>query len=204
MVDDILKSAAGGFMICIGGVVYLSCDVKYIGAVLFSLGLFTICEFGLGLYTGRVGYLLLKDKEYWKEVAAAFFGNAAGTFLSGILVFLSRPGIAEKAGELCAGKLSQSPLQTLILSFFCGILMFIAVDTYNNGCTAAKYIAVFTAVPVFILSGFEHSVANMFYFFCSLTFSFKAVLYILICAVGNALGAISASKFKSNKKGDVK
>ncbi len=90
-------------------------------------------------------------------------------------------------------------MQTLIISFFCGIL----VDTYNNGYTAARYIAGFTAVPVFILSGFEHLIANMFCFLSSLTFSFKAALYILICAAGNALGAISASKFMQ-KKGDVK
>ena len=203
MFGNVLKSAAGGFMICIGAVVYLSCDIKYIGAFLFSLGLFTICEFGLGLYTGKVGYLFLNGKSYWKEVLLTFFGNAVGTLISGVMIYLARPEIAQKAEVMCGLKLSQTPLQTLILSFFCGILMFVAVDTYNNGLGIARYIALFTAIPVFILSGFEHSVANMFYFFCSLTFGFDAVLFIFLCAVGNALGAAAAANFARNKKAHI-
>lgn len=44
-----------GLMIGIGCVVSMSCENRYLGAFLFSLGLFCIVQFQYGLYTGKVG-----------------------------------------------------------------------------------------------------------------------------------------------------
>ena len=45
-----------GIAIGIGGTVYLSMDNKTAGALMFTVGLYTICIHGLNLYTGKVGY----------------------------------------------------------------------------------------------------------------------------------------------------
>lgn len=192
---NVIKAVAGGFMIGVGGAVYLACDVKYIGAFLFALGLLTICEFGLGLYTGKVGYTFINKGNFYIEVLQTLLGNVFGTAVAGLLIYISRSDLSEKAAELGVKKLMQSPLQTLILSFFCGILMFIAVNLYKKREGIGKYIGIFTAVPVFILSGFEHSIANMFYFFSGWAISVQSALYILICVVGNALGAFAIAYF---------
>ena len=51
-----------GLMIGIGCVVSMSCENRYLGAFLFSLGLFCIVQFQYGLYTGKVGYIFDRDR----------------------------------------------------------------------------------------------------------------------------------------------
>lgn len=192
---NFLKSLASGMLIGVGGIVYLSCDIKYIGAFLFSLGLFTICEFGLKLYTGEVGYIFIKKGNYYLGVLKTLLGNIVGAFIAGMLTMVAKPEISQKAALLCEAKLAEAPLQTLILSFFCGVLMFIAVNVYRNGTGAGRYIGIFTAVPVFILCGFEHCMANMYYFFSSGIINPSMIIFTLICIVGNALGGWAMAYF---------
>ncbi len=189
-----MKAIAGGFMIGIGGSVYLACDIKYIGAFLFALGLLTICEFGLGLYTGKVGYIIKEKGGYRREVLVTLLGNAVGTFVCGLLVSAAKP-YSENAVAICLTKLEADVVSALISAFFCGILMFIAVRMYKRGTGAAKYLGIFTAVPAFILSGFEHSVANMFYFSAARIFNLQVLGFILVYVIGNALGAFAIALF---------
>ena len=189
--EKFLKSVMGGGMIGIGGSVYLACDNKYIGALLFTLGLFTICEFSLGLYTGKVGYIPFNKPDYVGEVLLTILGNSIGTAL--IALLLSLMPYREKAIELCATKLSADYLKTFFAAVLCGALMFIAVDEYKKKTNAAKYLAMLFCVPVFILAGFEHSIANMFYFALGFTDPAtyaKALIYILVAILGNALGGM--------------
>lgn len=197
--DKFLKSLASGVLIGVGGIVYLSCDIKYIGAFLFSLGLFTICEFGLKLYTGEVGYIVINKGKYYLEVLQTLFGNIVGTLIAGLLTTVAKPEVSQKASVLCEAKLNQSPLQTLILAFFCGALMFIAVNVYKKGAGTGRYIGIFTAVPVFILAGFEHCMADMYYFFSAGLMNLSMLAYILICIVGNAIGAFAMAYFDIKK-----
>ena len=44
-------------------------------------------------------------------------------------------------------------------------------------------------VMLFILSGFEHSIANMFYFHLAGAYDGKAFLYLLVMVAGNGVGA---------------
>ena len=45
-------------------------------------------------------------------------------------------------------------------------------------------------MPVFILAGFEHSIANMFYFATAASFSLDTVIYILVVVLGNTIGGM--------------
>ncbi|MBQ2175260.1 MAG: formate/nitrite transporter family protein, partial [Alphaproteobacteria bacterium] len=45
-------------------------------------------------------------------------------------------------------------------------------------------------IPVFILSGFEHSVADIFYFAASGIVSLKAFCFICIVILGNSIGGM--------------
>ena len=45
-------------------------------------------------------------------------------------------------------------------------------------------------VPVFILAGFEHSIADMFYFFCAGSFTLPSFCFLLMVVLGNSIGGM--------------
>ena len=51
-----------------------------------------------------------------------------------------------------------------------------------------KETGIFLAVPAFILSSMEHSISNTYYLLTSKEWDF--IPYILICIIGNTMGAI--------------
>ena len=71
--SEFIKAILAGAAISIGGIVFLSCDVKYVGAFLFSTGLVTVCMFGFNLYTGKIGYVLENDKVFFIDTLFGMF-----------------------------------------------------------------------------------------------------------------------------------
>ena len=69
----------------------------------------------------------------------------------------------------------------------CGILMYLAVCLFKEHKTP---LGIFFCVPVFILSGYEHSIANMFYFGASGIVSLEAFAYIWVVILGNSIGGM--------------
>ena len=186
-----IHAVLAGIAISIGGTAFLSIENRVAGAVFFTVGLFIIVTLGQNLYTGKVCYIFEKDREFCISVPIIWLGNLLGTWMTGMLLRLTRigPGLAEKAGQLCAVKLNDSVLSVFILSVFCNILIYIAVENFNsNRHEVGKYAALFLGVPVFILCGFEHCVANMYYFSVAAAWSGKTFLYLLIMTAGNAVG----------------
>jgi len=179
-------AVAAGIFIGIGGTVLLSLEDRVIGSVLFSVALLSICMLGLYLFTGKVGYLVASHtKNDILSVIAGLFGNAAGCFIAATGVRICRPGLIEKAQTLTAPKLEQSWYYALVAGIFCGILMYTAVQIYRDKSSSA---GIFFCVPVFILAGFEHSIADMFYFFCAGTYSMKMIAFLIPVIIGNAIG----------------
>ena len=190
------KSIIGGFLIGFGGTVYLN---KIVAAFLFGLGLFTIINFELNLYTGKIGYL---SKENWREILLTLIGNFIGTNLFAFLVLQTR--LAGKLKEVVAPavelKLSDNLLSTFILAIFCGILMSIAVGTFKKLPNILGTLAVFLCVAVFILAGFEHCVANMFALSSSPA---DYLLTLLVAIAGNSLGGIAFYRLTKIKEAEV-
>ncbi len=191
-----LKAILGGIIIGIGGTVYLSVPNAIVGALFFTIGLFTIVSYGLTLYTGSVGYLVAAEnkKDHALNLLLIWLGNFIGCALCASGVYYAKPQLTKRALEIYTIKLSQPTLAALILSVLCGLLMFIAVDNYkNNSSDLGKYIGLFLCVPIFILSGFEHSIANMFTFSMAngvLGLTYDGLAFILLCTLGNALGGM--------------
>ena len=182
-------------MIGVGGTVYLMCDNKFLGSLLFSFGLFTIIQCGFSLYTGKVGYIPENKPIYIREVAVTLIGNAIGTGLAALLVRLTRIGgkVHENAVAAMDTKMNDSYPSSFILGLFCGLLMYLAVDNgkrcHQGGHDASFVFGTVVPVMVFILSGFNHSVADCFYFFAA-DISLKGVVYIIVVALGNAVGGM--------------
>ena len=188
-----VSAIIAGMLIGMGGTVYLSQSNAVIGSFLFSIGLYTILVFQLHLYTGKIGYTPFQKPVYIIELLITWFGNLVGTGLVALMVSNTRifAGIEAKVVQIAATKLGDGLLSIFILAIFCGMLMFIAVDCYRNvqGSTL-RFAGVFMPVMVFILSGFEHVIANMFYFSLASAWSVECIIAILVMTVGNAVGGM--------------
>ena len=178
MLQDFIKSVFAGLMIGIAGLVFLNTGASWIGAVLFSVGLIIICMFGYNLYTGKIGYI--KSYKDIPKMLLYILGNIMGVFLISLTTRTS-------SYDLVNTKL-QIPYYLLLLkSIGCGFLMYIAVDTYKKN---KSLVGIITCIPAFILAGFEHSIADLFYICCSGIFNIKIVIFTLIVVCGNAIGSL--------------
>lgn len=188
IIKHICEGIAAGLLITIGCCVYLACDVKWVGAILFAVALLTICIMGYSLYTGRIGFLLDgANKEYFSSLFLGLLGNLIATAVVGIAVQYAIPSLHTVAEAMCTLKLQQEWWQTLIRGVLCGVLMYVAVSIYKH---KKSVIGVLFAIPVFILSGFEHSIADMGYFAIGGIYSAKAFGFVWLVILGNSIGAL--------------
>ncbi len=185
-----LYAVIAGLCIAMGGTVFLSVENRVLGAVLFTVGLFTICTFGFNLYTGKVCYVFENDKEYALNVIIIWFGNLAGAWCASMLIGATRiASISEGAAALCQTKFDDSLVSIFILAVLCNLMIFIGVDGFkNNPHELGKYLSLFFGVMVFILCGFEHCIANMFYISMAGMWSGKALVFLLVNTLGNTIG----------------
>lgn len=190
-----------GFAIGIGGIVFLSMDVKIAGALMFTVGLYAICVHELNLYTGKVGYLPERTPAYLLDLLVIWIGNLLGTGIAAVCVLCTRAkGISEVAKGMCGAKIADGFFSLFVLGVFCGFLMYIAVEGYAR---TKNPIILFMGVAAFILSGFEHCIADMFYFSVAKMWSPDVFLRIVVITLGNSLGGmlIPLAK-KMGKKAD--
>ena len=188
----LFKSFLAGIMIAIGGTVFLSIENKVIGASLFSIGLFGVLIYNLNLYTGKIGYLITNlNLKYIKELIITLIGNFIGACSVGFILRYTRiyDKICEKSLILANAKLNDNILSIFILSIFCGLLMYYAVNGFKKQTDFGKYLVVYLGVAVFILCGFEHCIANMYYFSVADIWSLKTLGYTGIMVLGNSLGS---------------
>ena len=83
--------------------------------------------------------------------------------------------------------------------------MFIAADGYKTiKNPTAQVFAIFLPVIVFILSGFEHCIANMFYFGASGIINSDSVIYLAIVVIGNSVGGMAMPILNILGKGEPK
>ncbi len=200
--SDIRSGLSAGIMISIGGAVYLAAapESKIFAAVLFTVALLSICYRGYALFTGRVGFIVESHKK--KDCSTLFLcllGNAAATIACGYAIRYAIPATGAAAEALCAAKLTQAIPATFIRAIFCGVLMYIAVAVYRENKSIA---GILFAIPVFIIAGFEHSIADIFYFAVSGMVSGQACLFIWVVILGNSLGAmiLPALNYKGKHK----
>ena len=181
----ILNAVLSGIMISVGGAVYLMCENKIIGSFLFSFGLFTIVQRGFALYTGKVGYIPENAPVYIIEVLVTLIGNAAGTAFAAVMLRQTRfsQALHEKADLCMTAKTGDTIVSQLIL----------AVDNAKEcrikNANLSFVFGISIPVMIFIICGFNHSIADTFYMFMAGTFPID-MPYILTVAAGNAIGGM--------------
>lgn len=149
---------------------------KFVGACVFPGGLTMVLLAGSELFTGNT---LLVIPLLEKEVSAAgvlknwvvvYIGNIVGGFLvaAGIVyshqVSLFGNQMAVSVISTAASKCTLTFGDALIRGIFCNFLVCIAVwISFAAKDVVGKIAGLFFTIMIFVLCGFEHSVANMYY-----------------------------------------
>jgi len=193
----LLRAIPAGIAIGMGGAVLLGTmtinpEYKWVGAILFAIGLFAVFTFGFDLYTGKVGYMF-NDKP-WTYVIDLLI-MIVGNFIGALFIAFCMPMPDQFVPGFIDARLDMldEPLKIVLKGIFCGILMFIAADVYKN---KKSYLGAFICVPVFILAGSEHCIADMYYFCAAGVFTVDALCFILLAALGNAIGGVIIPLFQ--------
>lgn len=191
----LFSSIFAGILIALGACIYLALfsTAKIVGSLFFGIGLYLIIQFGLYLYTGKVGFLLDNKPSYIIDLLVCFFGNLIGIALVSVPVSFSRTGenLIPIAETIVEGKYNDSWWSVLILSIFCGVIIYLAVIGHRKvDNPVGRILSVFIPISMFILLGFEHVVANAAYFIIARKFDLKVLLWFVIMFFGNGIGSI--------------
>lgn len=179
--------------VCIGtaGFGYLASGLQssygsLVGAVLFSFGLLTVVGYKLKLYTGTAGFI---NKNEIGDLFLVLLGNIVGCLCVAMLSRVSPLDIQGAAQKVMELRLNTGALKCGLLAIGCGFIMTTAVHFARQN----QYLPLLFGVPLFIVCGFPHCVADVFYFLCVPVVFVKAhllqVLCVYICIVlGNLVG----------------
>ena len=181
----IRSSVLAGIAIGIAGFGYLAIG-GLAGAVLFSFGLLTVVGYKLKLYTGTAGFI---NKGEVLDLLVILLGNIAGCLLASLLTRTSNMDLQAAAQKILEVRLQNGPLRCGLLGIGCGFIMTTAVQFARQ----KQYLPLLFGVPLFIVCGFTHCVADAFYYLCAPLAFWKAnalhILAVYACIVfGNLIG----------------
>jgi formate/nitrite transporter FocA (FNT family) len=194
-----------GISIGLGGTVFLRLKDAFtggnvVGALLFTIGLFTICTRGYNLFTGKACYIFDNKPDYLINLVVIWIGNLLGCL---ILAYIERAtsicgaetGINVTAQGMVDGKMSSGLGSLFLLGCVCNVFIYLAVNGFaKNPHEVGKYLSLFLGVSIFILCGTEHSVADMYYWAVSGTLAAQpaqSLMRIVVISLGNVVGGVS-------------
>lgn len=195
------------------------------GAV-FPLGLILVVVCGAELFTGNNLLLLpvlnknIKPSAMFVNWGIVYGGNLIGSVLIAVLVVFGSGGAgAQSIVDAAAAKCNLDFGMALLRGILCNMLVCLAVWA-ATACKnpGEKILAVYLPVFAFVVLGFEHSVANMYYLSAGLIAGAQygiaadgldigmALLNLLAATLGNLIGgcAIAAAYWTANRQSGAK
>lgn len=149
---------------------------KFVGAFLFPTGLALVLIAGSELFTGNCLLVIpLLEKEatvggVLKNWLFVYLGNFVGsTLLAFLLVFGHSPSMMDGAllntiMSVASAKVSIGFGDAVFRGILCNIMVCLAVwMSFSAKTSGGKIASLYFPIVVFVLAGFEHSVANMYY-----------------------------------------
>ena len=192
MINTLRSSIFAGIAIGTAGFGFLASGVQsqaygpLSGAVLFCFGLLTVVGYKLRLYTGTAGFI---KKNQVGTLFLILFGNIIGCFCISLLARVTPLAIQEAAQNILELRLRTGAIRCGLLGIGCGFIMTTAVQFARQ----KQYMPLLFGVPLFIVCGFTHCVADAFYYLCvPLAFwkaNFLSIITVYFCIVlGNLIG----------------
>ena len=151
--------------------------MRLIGGVVFSLGLVLAICGGAALFTGDNLIVMawasgkVSTASMLRTWMVVYAGNFVGAVATAVMVYLSGQytfgggAVGASALAIADGKLGFTFLQAVCLGILCNALVCLAVWlTYSTRTSDGKVIVVLLPIGAFVTAGFEHCVANMYFF----------------------------------------
>ncbi|MFA6769920.1 MAG: formate/nitrite transporter family protein [Bacteroidales bacterium] len=149
---------------------------KYLAGLIFPAGLIFVVIAGAELFTGNnlISVAVLSRevsiKKYLSNLSLVWLGNLVGSVFVALLIFYSGQ-LDYSEGLLGAFTIKVGVIKTNLTfinlftsGILCNILVCLAVwMSYASKDAAGKSLVIFFPIWLFIASGYEHSVANMYY-----------------------------------------
>jgi len=179
MSDDNRKSLFAGLLIGLGAYGFLALG-GIPGAVIFAFGLVGVVLSGALLYTGKAG--VMTDIP---ALAKIWLFNVIGCILIGLLVLSVGGEPMERAQSVVDGRLAQGPWRSFLRAVGCGLIIDISVWLYR---TSKSLVPVLFGVPLFIVCGFYHSIADVVYLVAAFRWSPAILWYYPVIVLGNYAG----------------
>ncbi len=192
MVKLLRSSIFAGIAIGTAGFGFLAAGVQseaygsLAGAVLFSFGLLTVVGYRLKLYTGTAGFI---NKGEVGQLFMILLGNIIGCLFVSLLVRVTPLDIQASAQRILELRLRTGAIPCGLLGIGCGFIMTTAVQFARQ----KQYLPLLFGVPLFIICGFTHCVADAFYYLCAPLAFWKLhaleIIGVYACIVlGNLVG----------------
>ncbi|MHA1536174.1 MAG: formate transporter FocA [Alphaproteobacteria bacterium] len=150
---------------------------RLLGGLVFSLGLILVVIGGAELFTGDNLMVMawanrtIKTRALMRAWAIIYFGNLIGAVGTAVLVFLSGQsglaggGVGKTALTIAGGKVDIPFFEAVVLGILCNVLVCLAVWLSLSARTVVgKIFAIVPPIAAFVAAGFEHSIANMYFF----------------------------------------
>ena len=171
-----------GILIGLGAAGYLAVG-GIPGAVIFAFGLIGVVLTEVPLYTGKAG--VLKGDESWTLIGI-WFWNVIGCILIGLLVkYAGSDTSITNAMTIVDGRFKAGWVKSLLRSIGCGLIIDLSVYQFRK---SGSLIPILFGVPLFILCGFYHSIADVVYLTVAWNRNPEIYWYYPVIVIGNYIG----------------
>lgn len=203
---NFLKGILAGLAIGLGGFLYILMVHfvegelgKILGSILFAVGLFLVCTFKLSLYTGKIGivYEGKQTTDFYISLPVMLIGNAIGAFALGYLCFFifKNTDIMDTVNNTCSIRTTLNSfndyLSCIVKSILCGTCVYLAVKCFNRDRLRPLGISLLVFfVFLFVYCGFQHCIANMFYFGFGNHINGYTFINLALVILANSIGPI--------------
>lgn len=183
-----LKAILGGVFISLGCTVFLLNDNKLIGSALFSIGLLSIIYLKQSLYTGAICTKYIHDN--FIDLLIILLGNCFGCIFTAEGISFTRlyATISDKCNNIIEIKSSDNWISLLILGMLCDLCIYIAVSVKEY-----QPLFVIIAITVFVFCGFEHCIADVFYY--SASTESNSILFLIPVCLGNTIAGVLLERY---------
>ena len=179
MSKDNRLSLLAGILIGLGAYGFLALG-GIPGAVIFAFGLVGVVLSGSLLYTGKAGVMT--------DIGALtiiWLFNVLACVVIGLLVVSIGGEPQERAQAVVDGRLAQGPWRSFLRAIGCGLIIDLSVWLYRK---SNSLVPILFGVPLFIVCGFYHSIADVVYLVAAWKWSPAILWYYPVIVIGNYVG----------------
>ena len=173
------QSIMAGILIGLGACGFLALG-GLTGAIIFAFGLIGVVFTGIPLYTGRAGVMTSIP-----GIIKVWWWNVVGAMAVGLVVAAIGGSMAESAYNTVAAHVAQGPWRGFLRAVGCGLVIDLSVWFYRS---SKSLVPVLFGIPLFIVCGFYHSIADVVYIFGAWKWDIDLLWFYPIIVIGNYVG----------------